>query len=104
MPDSSVASRSAASRSVASPGSQCPPSWIHRPTRGCRVSSTFSAVGVDHERRGGEVAGHAGAVAGVGRAGVEEGQQRVLERPLGLAAGLPGVELGGRDGRPHHSR
>ena len=47
------------------------------------------ARGVEHERRGGEVAGHAGAVAGVGGAGVEEGQQRVLQRPLGLVAAAP---------------
>jgi hypothetical protein len=61
-------------------------------------------VRVDHERRGGEVAGRAGAVAGIGRAGVEEGQQCVLERSLALVDGLPDAELGGRDGRPHHSR
>ena len=98
IPDSSVASRSAASRSVASPGSQCPPSWTHRPTRGCRVSSTCSPGRVEHERRGGEVAGHAGAVAGVGRAGVEEGEQRVLQCTLPLVARLPCRELGGRGG------
>ncbi len=40
IPDSSVASRSAAAASVASPGSKCPPSWSHRPILRWRVSRT----------------------------------------------------------------
>ena len=44
MPDSSVASRSAAATMSASVASQCPPSWTHRPTRGCSVSSASLPV------------------------------------------------------------
>ena len=42
MPDSSVASRSAAASSVPSPGSQWPPMGSHIPALGCSVSSTRS--------------------------------------------------------------
>ena len=59
MPDSSVASRSAAATMSASPSSQCPPSCTHRPSRGCRVSSVSRAGVVEHQRRGGDVARHA---------------------------------------------
>ena len=44
MPDSSVASRRAAARRLASPGSQWPPSWTHRWNRLCNVSSVRSPV------------------------------------------------------------
>ena len=44
MPDSSVASRSAAARRLASSGSQCPPSCTQRWNRWCSVSSVRSPV------------------------------------------------------------
>ena len=44
MPDSSVASRSAAATMSASVSSQCPPSCTHRPNRGCSVSSAWVPV------------------------------------------------------------
>ncbi|CAA9357173.1 MAG: hypothetical protein AVDCRST_MAG34-2177, partial [uncultured Nocardioidaceae bacterium] len=44
-PDSSVASRSAASASVRSVGSTCPPSWNHWPAFRCRVRSAASPSG-----------------------------------------------------------
>ena len=44
-PDSSIVSRTAASSRVASPGSRCPPSCIHRPNFGCRVSRTRRVSG-----------------------------------------------------------
>ena len=93
------------SRSVASPGSQCPPSCIQRPTRGCRVSSVVLARRVEHERRRGEVAGHAGARAA--RRGGRRG------RPAGRGAAtswadrrrVPRGQLGGGGGRGSiHSR
>ena len=44
MPDSSVASRSAAATRVWSIGSQCPPSCTQRPNLTCRQSSTREPV------------------------------------------------------------